>query len=421
MSIRVWAAAAVLFSFVFSVQVRADDESAPKKKKWSILIFLNADNNLERFGFMDVQEMESVAPSDDVNVVVQFDELRKLGTKRFLVEKSDRVYSGSYDIHSPVLEQMPEQDMGDPEVLKNFIQWAVEKFPAENYALILWNHGSGWKKDDETNATKGISYDDTSNNHITTLQLADVLKSSSELIGGKFGVLAFDACLMAMAEVADGYAPYAKYMVGSEETIPGKGFPYDKLLEAFAGHDSKDAKTLAQDMVREYGLSYSGGSQGTSNVTLSAMDLSEMNNLRYRVQNWVNAADTKSGFARQDFLEEAKQAQAYDDTEYRDLGDYVVRLMSRRINQDESADTKAGFLGASLALLDAIDRVVIEKFNSKIYEKSRGISIYLPYVWATWSPWNSSSASDQKMKEVYKSLSFLTATPWASHLDKIFP
>ncbi|MCX5844398.1 MAG: clostripain-related cysteine peptidase [Deltaproteobacteria bacterium] len=26
----------------------------------------------------------------------------------------------------------------------DFIKWAVEKYPADQYCLILWNHGSGW-------------------------------------------------------------------------------------------------------------------------------------------------------------------------------------------------------------------------------------------------------------------------------------
>ena len=35
-------------------------------------------------------------------------------------------------------------DSGSPQTLLDFIRWAKAKAPAERYALIIWNHGSGW-------------------------------------------------------------------------------------------------------------------------------------------------------------------------------------------------------------------------------------------------------------------------------------
>jgi hypothetical protein len=35
--------------------------------------------------------------------------------------------------------------MGDPNVLKDFVLWAKQKYPAENYILIIWDHGDGWR------------------------------------------------------------------------------------------------------------------------------------------------------------------------------------------------------------------------------------------------------------------------------------
>ena len=41
------------------------------------------------------------------------------------------------------LETYPEQSMGQPDSLTRFLNYGVEHFPAEQYGLILWDHGNG--------------------------------------------------------------------------------------------------------------------------------------------------------------------------------------------------------------------------------------------------------------------------------------
>jgi hypothetical protein len=43
------------------------------------------------------------------------------------------------------MELIPEADNGDPNTLKNFLKWAKELYPAQNYLVVLWNHGSGFR------------------------------------------------------------------------------------------------------------------------------------------------------------------------------------------------------------------------------------------------------------------------------------
>ena len=60
---------------------------------WTVLVYLDADNNLEREAIDDFLEMSAVGSSADVNIVVQFDRIagydQRYGdwtsTKRFLV------------------------------------------------------------------------------------------------------------------------------------------------------------------------------------------------------------------------------------------------------------------------------------------------------------------------------------------------
>ncbi|MBN8553991.1 MAG: hypothetical protein J0L93_00940 [Deltaproteobacteria bacterium] len=393
------------------------------KKLWTILVFLNADNNLEEFGYKDVQEMERVGSSDLVNVVVQFDGVNPLGTKRFLVKKTDDSYYQENTFHSPVVEDMPEQDMGDVNVFRDFVTWGMEKYPAEHYAVIMWNHGSGWRKSGTYD--KGISFDDTSGNYISTNQLADGIDEILAITGNKIDVFAFDACLMAMLEIADSISGMADYLVASEDLIPGDGFPYFDLLKSFYAREDKSAKNLSIDMVETYGKSYSYGSQGKQNVTLSAVDLSQVEMVKRRLNKFVSAVE-ESGMDTKTLRKVVFGSQRYFDSDYRDLGDYVQNILSEVVSSKDvspqNVSKESGVVGAGLNLIKAIQSSVVAKFSSAKFSRSQGLSIYIPYGrWESdwvYSPWHDPT---NKTRLRYLNLKFSKTTAWPSHLDLLFP
>jgi hypothetical protein len=77
--------------------------------------------------------------------------------------------------------------------------------------------------------TKGISYDDETNHHITTPQMGAMLKGINGV-----DVYGSDACLMQMPEVDYELKDSVDYIVGSEETEPGDGYTYNTFLGPLA-------------------------------------------------------------------------------------------------------------------------------------------------------------------------------------------
>ncbi len=196
------------------------------KAEWTIMVFLNGDNNLESYAYQDVNEMEAAHPGPYVNVVVQFD--TKSGTtKRYLI----RGDNDPNRITSPVVDNPGEQNMGDGNTLVNFVRWAVQKYPAKKYALILWDHGSGWHKNVTSvySPLKGVSQDESSGYdmiEVSSGELASALSQIKSIIGKKLDFLGFDACLMGMWEVLDVIKDYADYATVSEETEGAQGWYY---------------------------------------------------------------------------------------------------------------------------------------------------------------------------------------------------
>ena len=116
--------------------------------------------------------------------------------------------------------------MSDPEVLKAFINFGVENYPADKYDLILWDHGGG--------PLGGFGSDDHYNEEITDAPgmmlfpgIVDALAHNKVTEnGGKFDFVDFDACLMGSVELALVLADYTDYYIASAELEPGYGQYY---------------------------------------------------------------------------------------------------------------------------------------------------------------------------------------------------
>ena len=179
---------------------------------WTILVYMDADNNLELPGLLDLNEMEAAGSSEQVNVIVQID--RALGETASDGDWSDtRRYRilGDGDrnlLNSEPLQSLGEQNMGDPQVLADFVSWGIQSFPANRYALILWDHGAGWS---------GIAYDGDAptfadGDYISLPDLQGALQMGLAEAGvPALDVIGFDACLMSQVEaLSEGPTPHER-------------------------------------------------------------------------------------------------------------------------------------------------------------------------------------------------------------------
>ena len=133
-------------------------------------------------------------------------------------------------------------NMGDPQTLTGFIRDSLLRYPAEEYALILWDHGAGPLEGvclDELNEPDRISLDG----------LAQALKDAR--LPQKLSWIGFDACLMSTLEVANAVAPYAEYMIASEETEPATGWNYAFLKGVDTDGGSVDTARRIIDLYME--------------------------------------------------------------------------------------------------------------------------------------------------------------------------
>src|SRR6185369_18078988 len=102
---------------------------------------------------------------------------------------------------------------------------------------------------------------------LDNIELKKVLTGIKKKLSRKIDILGMDACLMSMVEVYYQMRGLADYSVGSEESEPGDGWPYDRILKALAAKPAMTPEELAKAIVSQYLASYKSG----DNVTQSAL------------------------------------------------------------------------------------------------------------------------------------------------------
>jgi len=256
-------------------------EPPPNAADWTVLVYLDGDNNLESDAIDDFLEMARVGSSDRVRIVVEMDRIRSPetwdderygnweGALRFLVE------SGMEPTVENALANLGERNMGDPATLTDFLIWGIETYPAQRYAIILWDHGASWL---------GIASDDTDGDALNLPEISSAFETAlaRTRIGG-FELIGFDACLMAQIDVLHTVAPYGRVMVASAELEPNSGWAWDAWLERLVAEPEQDGYAIAPVIVETYMNSFRGSQ--ADDVTLSAFDLTRADEMINRLHS----------------------------------------------------------------------------------------------------------------------------------------
>ena len=392
---------------LLDIQAAIAANASELEADWLFMVYLDADNNLESAGIDDLNEMEVAGSTDDVKIVVEMDRAERdwdddtsngnwTGAKRFYVTQD----TDAAIINSPVIADLGEVNMGDPATLQSFIEWAIANYPAQHYALVLWDHGSGWRERNATTTMKSICSDDQAGDELTMTELRSALNAANATTGETLDIIGFDACLMEMVEVAyqvmgSASRPLVDIAVGSEETEPGDGWDYAHTLTALTGNPAMTPTELATQIVNDYISSYSS----TLGITQSAANLGLVDELATAIDSLAQAMTSATG--DWSAIKTARgQAQEY-------YYDYYIDLyhFAQLVNQDTSISQAVR--DAAGSVMTAVNNAVIAEGHTSSVANSHGLSIYYP-----------ETVTDY-FSDYETSLLFTTDTQWDEFLSAI--
>jgi len=180
-----------------------DSPVAVEKNNWSIFVYLAGDNNLEGSYLQELLWMQQAIIPEGVEVYVlmdrsgdySVDERNWSDTRVGKIVHSPGsavavqwLYFDGEDsdifVNTSNLEHKKEWDTGDAATLGAFLDWGMKVGKADNYALIMKDHGTnlGFNSSDETSGS--------------IMRVQDIAELLSDAKYDALKVVAFDQCLM---------------------------------------------------------------------------------------------------------------------------------------------------------------------------------------------------------------------------------
>lgn len=414
-------------SFVISDNFSEERAFTQPKKKWTIIIYIAADNDLWRFAYLNIAQMKQVGSNENLNILVHLD-IRHEGqpkvTKRIYIE------------HEKIWQIGPDYvlDSGSDVTLFDSVNWALQDFPSDHFALVLWNHGSGdlnpilkktinsqklfhynaetglieldrsigfidfvdqlTEQEDakkrESSADlcyRGICFDETNGTYLDDTKLMRAFTKIVETRHDKkMDIILFDACLMAGTGTAHIMSQFADYMVASEEVVPGSGYNYQLLLQPLAAGDIS-AEEFSKHAVASFYATYG---KKTNDYTQSALKLNNFrdvsNNINTLALLLIDALHHQKRNSVKQVIKKSRSRQTctyFDEPSYIDLWNFYENLL-KHVDQiilntpEETSEMIHALKHVILEGLALMKRLVIANVMGKNLAGAHGISIYFP-------------------------------------------
>jgi hypothetical protein len=335
--------------------VRGEGESTVP---WTLAIFYNGDNDLERYwDEYSLPALLNIPASTGLNIVVVLDRMSTQGIE--LIE-----ISGG---NMQVVDTYPEMNFGDGATFQWFLTEMTTLYPSEKLVVTGSDHGYAWRY---------FSNDQTSGDKITMPELQAAIENAGVYID----ILSFDACNMAAIEVVYqvSLTGLVDNLVGSEETIPMNGFPYDLMFTPLANNPSKTSDEVACDMIDGW-TAYYQPLNWAQTVALSAIDVPSIGQQTSVFDDWCGSMHANLGAYAKSYKTALKSAySAWATSEHVDMADLGEWLLADSKIKDST------LRAATSAMIAAIDSSVLAFYNGPGASACHGLTLW----WGVGGDWD---------------------------------
>jgi hypothetical protein len=365
---------------------------AAAKAKWTVMVYISGDNNLEDFVVSDIEtELAPTGSSANVQVVALADRAPGYDTSRgdWQTTKLFHVTKGMLATPGNAVADWGERDFGDKQTLIDFVTWTKANYPADHYALYFWGHGWNWHPGyvmrDET-----VNSQDNDPNLLDTLDMEEIRAGLPSI--GFIDMVGFDGCQMASIEVQMLWHGHATAVSHSQEWVGGEGIQYDLVLAQLAANPSMTADQVAIATTQS----------ASSDKTWSAVAVdSRFDTLLSAVNQWSVALKNGLGANRKKYDQAFTATRSFWQAPMdKDLFDMAYEINSRVSDQ--------GIKSTSQAVMSAVNSVVLSERHVNSYADVHGITIY-----------HISKATEKDANYTYyrSTLDFALQTGWDEFLD----
>ena len=417
-----------------TVQLSSGQEEP--EKDWTILVYMNDNNNLSQQGKAKLNyQLKEIDKSDKINMAVHFSALRSKGWTH-----PNAINSTRYEVKQnglTKLEELGPLNMASPDTLADFVSWGMKKYPAKHYLVVMQGHGGAWH---------GGLPDDVHKDRMDLPKIDQAFEKIKKETGKSPDIIAFDSCLMANAEAAYQLRDHADIMIGSEEVEMGMeseyaedvSVPYKEIFNGLSKKADSGVEVGPEALAKDWVQACDGK---WTTPTQSAINLKKMEPFAKSMDNLANSIlQGKTDMSVfKDIAGNTKNMRRKEIDRWYQNDDYKMHLLdlhefADKISQD-SRVIDEGTKKAASEILKKFDDVVIAseagsdfnvqtpiRYSSPVNitdsyegERNHGMTVFVPnnpkimnYL-----------EKEEKYPTKYREIAFAKETAWGKLVEKL--
>ncbi len=410
-----------------SKNIQYDISESTQNPEWTIYLYMNSVSNLHPFSLLNVKQMIKGLVNRNVQVVLEWKQKESHdrpnvtfdGTRRFLIRNS-----GLSKPKMILLENLgPNHDIGDKNNMRKFINWGLENYPSNRKIFLYWGHGHGWKpiesvlENDITRLSFDHGYNQESNINSTTrffnhdehsCRFISIWELQEIFQGIHLDAFIWDASLMMSVEVATELVNVADFVVGSQESPPGPGFPYDKIMEDICNSAHESTESVLEHFIMK---TITHGPYNSKPVEESLLCTKNLKHLNRALKSLSKVLSEHSLEIKDAYIHALNSAKKFKHLYYYDLLDFLIKMKQKQL-----PEAVAGSINAAISAFINSKCLIVKgntascdhhpSLHTEKCKRSYGISIDV-------SPSNVFS----RFERYYDKLQFKKQTNWDAWLS----
>jgi hypothetical protein len=356
-------------------------------KDWTFMAYLNGDYNEreEKQVNVYINQLELIGSKSNVDIIVQADcnKIWNDETRTYYIkhdENMDIINSDLTDF------DISEKNMGDAETFKNFVTWAMDKYPAERYCVLIYGHGKGWLGNNLLPDVSGRTTMNITQFQDSLTEISEYIAQKSNQTKNKIDILIMIPCYMGMIECCYQIKESVEYYIASEGAMNAGFISLNNTADILAKSSLDNSEDIVQKIVN-------AAHNDQNQHILFGMNLSKIDSIISDVNNLANIGKNHINNSKKDKVKEAfRESVVYNEEDDPHPHDLIRISQTYNCSNCEEIQNK-------------INDLLIKPRNGSVYHNWNGLSVYFP-----------PSKNTENMEE-YKKLDFANDTQWDEFLE----
>ena len=329
---------------------------------WTIMVYMCGGTQESAYGSATeaLKEMFRTDYPENINVLVQTGgstDWKINGIYSDYLQRFEMQKDGMY-----MVDQKLESNMGNHGTLTDFLNWGVQNYRADRYAVIFWDGGAG---------SGGAAHDALHENDALNIEeLAFGIGNT----GRNFDLIGFDASMMSGLEMAAALSPYADYMVASPDYMP-LCWDYEAIFNYLSEHPDISVPDFGRVICDTY-YEKCKSNKVEDYAAMTLLDLSRMSSLTQAFDGMAGTMLTATESGLEAYAPIARAVRSA----YRYGGQTDMEGYSNAVDISELAQSLNEYIGQTSDILQQItDEAVVYKVPEQGGGES-GLSVFYPFI-----------------------------------------